>query len=473
MRSIREARPFAIWAGVLVICLVAGELIEAAGAGWAAPVPIAGAGAVLIITQKNVRFLSALGSSLVLLLLARSVLAPGILSNTTPLWVAGLIMLALVLEFRKLALPRNFLLIALLALTLIVPTVFYGTSQDVVKSTGIAAMWIVVFFGAANLPATQRPKLYWTILVAGVVESVLAILETLFRFEWLRVFVVGSAAEGAYVVRPNLILGDWTNRAQGTVGYPIPFAAFIVIALVLLVVGGIIQSYRVKVGLALLFVVALLLSGSRSSFVALGLAVGIILLSILQQNRKRVSRRQVALMLGALAVAAVGAAFFGLRALQSNDFSLMHRGGVVESALNVFSLPLPRVLWGSGYNSAEGLFESGVLNTTGLEVVDNTLVTQLIYSGVFGLLIFIALIIVGFSGSRIAGRAALAALVAFFFFFDIFNWHLITFLLFLFIGLANAPVAARSGTITAWLPSWPATSAKGEKTSEPAVTRAI
>lgn len=455
-------RPLIVWALVLLVSLVVGNFIEAAGFGLAAPLPIIAASVVLIVMYKQARLVSALGASFVLLLIARSVLAPGVLSSTTPIWVSLLILLAAVLEWRSLKVPRNFLLVILLAVALVIPTLFYGGVSDAAKAAGVGAMWVAVFFAAANLPLTHRPKLYWTLLVAGVIEALFAISESLLKVEWLRNYVLGSAEEGTYIMRSNLILGDWTNRAQGTVGYPIPFAAFIAVALVIAVVGRLIHNNWAIAGLSLLFVCALLLSGSRSSFVALGLALAAILVTFLQNNRRRVSKRQLALVFGALGVAAIGATFFGVRALLTNDFSLMHRGGVVESAINVLGLPLARVLFGSGYNSAEALFESGVLATEGLEVVDNTLVMQLVYSGVVGLIILLALLVISFAASDITGRAVLAVIFAFFFFFDVFHWHLITFLMFTFLGFANSPADARVTGLRQWLPSWRGSRGKEE-----------
>lgn len=429
---------FAMWGTIGVASLICGKILETFGMGAISPVPLVVAALLLVWLHKSARIASAMGASLALLLLSRSVLVPGSLATTAPIWVVIVLGWALVLSRGRLRVPRNTWALALLSLSLAIPSMVQTGTTTSIKALGISIMWFVVFYSAANLTSLERRLFLRTIVIAGAMEAFLAIGETLFQLDVLRTYIVGSVADGAYVVRPNTILGDWTNRAQGTTGYPMPFATFIAIAALTLQFGGVVRRPWLKYAILVLFVVALFLSGARSAFVAvgLGLAIAIVTLAI---SARREGKKTPGLkwMIAAFSLLALFGAAALAKAISTNDFSLTHRSGVIESAAGVFSLPLPRVVFGSGYNSSEQLFASGLLQTTSIAVVDNTLLTQLIFAGVVGLAILCFVIGWAFVRSDVLGRSVLAAIVASFFFYDIFVWHLCAFLIFTFVGLAS------------------------------------
>ena len=429
---------FATWGTLAVASLAVGKLLETVGMEAVSPIPLVIAALLLVWLNRSSRIASAMGSSLVLLLLSRSILVPGSLATTAPIWVVIVLGWALVLSRERLRMPRNAWALALLSLSLAIPSLVQTDTTTSVKALGISIMWFVVFYSAANLTSLERRLFFRTIVIAGAVEALLAIGETLLQIDVLRTYVVGSIADREYVVRPNTILGDWTNRAQGTTGYPMPFATFIAIAALTLQFGRVVSRPWLKYAGLTLFLVALLLSGARSAFVAiaLGLAIAIVTLAI---TARRQGKKMPGLkwMIAAFALLVLFGAAALVKAISTNDFSLTHRSGVIESAAGVFSLPLPQVIFGSGYNSSEQLFASGLLHTTSIAVVDNTLLTQLIFSGVVGLVILCYVIGWAFAHSGVLGRAVIAAVVASFFFYDIFVWHLCAFLIFAFVGLAS------------------------------------
>lgn len=425
------------WCALGLVATLAGEYIEYLGRPIFAPLPLVGVAIAMILMYPKRRLVIALSSSLLLLLLAKSTLSPGILESTGPIWVCVLLGLALGLQAKALDFPRQGLVVLLLALMFLIPTAVQGDLSTTAKAAGISLAWLFAFLASTNLKSSDRRVLLSVILWAGCFEALIAIGESLLNWAFIRDFIAGSADEGGYIVRPNVILGDWTNRAQGTVGYAIPFGAFIVIAILIAIVSDLISSRSLKWITVGLLSVALLLSGARSAIVALALGIAVLLVVSIVRARK--AGRKPPMLVGTLiafgALVVLGLGFF-VKAMLTADFSLSHRGGVVASAANMFTLPAPQVLFGSGYNSAQKLFDAGILHTEGLGVVDNTFLTQFIFSGEVGVALLLCTIVLAFVRSDVLGRAALAAFTTLFFFYDIFNWHLSTFVLFVFVGYA-------------------------------------
>jgi hypothetical protein len=426
-----------MWFAVGLIALIAGEVVQYLGYYALAPLPLLVASILLIVLHRSHRILSALGSSLVFLLIAESTLSPGSMVTTAPLWVSLVLALALALEWRRFHIPRHAWAVVLFGAALVIPTFVGGDLTLTAKTIGIAGLWVFAFTAAANLPRAHRSPLFGFVIVAGCVEAVLAICESLLRSELVRTYITGNASDG-YLVRVNLILGDWTNRAQGTMGYAIPFGAFIVTAILVCVFSPVVKNGYVRAAVVALLSVAILLSGARSSIaaLALGLGVGFVVIALRARKNNRRVRGLTWIVLGVAVLGGAGLLFF-IRALSTGDFSLLHRGGVLASGTNMFGLPPLQLWFGSGYDSARELFESGVLfAATGQPIVDNTLLTALIFSGILGLASLITIVVLAFIRSDALGRSVLAAAFVLFFFYDLFSWHLSAFLLFTFVGFA-------------------------------------
>jgi len=433
-----------VWILVGVCVVVGGKALQAAGFYAIAPLPLVTAAVAAVIANKGSRLLVAVGSALFILLLAESALSPGSMVTTAPLWASLVLVLGLAFTWRQLRLPRSAVLMLLLCGGLVLPTLAQGDMTLAAKATGIVGLWFLIYVAAAHLTVAHRAKLLVVIVGAGCVEATLAVFESLLKWEAIRTYVTANASDG-YIVRPNVILGDWTNRAQGTIGYAIPFGAFIVLAILIVVFGGVVRGRGWKAAIVGLLSVAILLAGARSAIAALAFGLGIgFVFTVIRARRMGVRVPGLKGMIIALTgLVAAGLVFF-VRAIATRDFSLAHRGGVVESAVNMIDLPPLQLIFGSGYHSADKLFESGILHTDGERIVDNTLLTQLIFAGLVGLVLLIAVVTIAFVRSPILGKAVLAAVFTLFFFYDLASWHLSMFVVFLFVGFASSPSSWRS-----------------------------
>jgi hypothetical protein len=426
-----------VWTIVAVAALASANILDANVSSTLAVLPLFVVSVGAVLHDREHSLVSALVASLVLLLISRSVLAPTLLSTTAPIWVSGLIALALVMNFRTIRLPKSTILVALLSLMLVLPTVIQTDLSTTAKAVGIGAMWVLVFLGAANLRRDLRPRIAVAVIVAASAEAVLAILESLVKLEIVREQITGSAAEQDYILRDNLILGDWTNRAQGTLGYPIPFAAFLTVGLFVALLSGVIRSRLLIAAVVLLITTGIVLSGTRSAAVALAVGLGTWCISLIVSSIVRKKRLPgLTLAITATLLAGAGVAAFLARAVLIGDFSLLHRGAVIDTAWGLRDLPLPRLLFGSGYNTSGKLFDEGILTTGGLQTIDNALISQVIASGLVGLVLLLVILVLAIKRADIATRSVLAAIVAFYFFFDVMAWHAMTGVLFVAVGFA-------------------------------------
>jgi hypothetical protein len=443
----------ALWTVISLAALVSANVLDGNVSSAVAAVPVFLVCVAAVMHNRQYSLVSALTASLVLLMISRSVLAPTLLSTTAPLWVSGLLFLALVMNFRRIRLPKSTIIVALLSLMLVLPTVIQTDMSTTAKAVGIGAMWLLVFLGAANLAWSLRPRVVIAFIIAACAQAVLAVLESLVKLEVVRDLITGSAGEQTYIVRDNLILGDWTNRAQGTLGYPIPFAAFLTVGLFVALLSGVIRNRVVLMSVLLLLMTGIVLSGTRSAAVALAVGLATWCVSLLISARVQ-RKRLPGMVLAIVATVVVGAAgvAFLVRSVLIGDFSLLHRSAVIDTAWGLGELPLPRLLFGSGYNSASRLFDEGILSTGGLQVIDNALISQVIASGLVGLILLVTSLVLAVARADIATRSVLMAIVAFYFFFDVMSWHAMTGILFAAIGFAvttkrsvNAPSSAESG----------------------------
>jgi hypothetical protein len=436
---VRHVATRIVWPVSAILALILGETMDDLGLSPLSVLPLAVLAVAYVLHDPTARLTSALIASLGLLLISRSVLTTELLNTATPLFVSALIVLAIVMD-RTLVLPRlATALVAGLVLMLIAPTVVQSDLTTTAKAVGIGAMWLLVVVAASNVTREQGVKILRFVIALGGAQALLAILESLLKLDLVREFVVGSATGETYVVRNNVVLGDWTNRAQGTLGYPIPFAAFLVVVLLLVLFSSAIGDLRVKVGIVLLLGVALALSGTRSAVVAVAAGLGVYC-ACLAWNAWRAKTKVPGLKWAVAATTVLvmaGVAFF-LRSLMTGDFSLLHRSAVIEGAFELGSLPVLQLLFGSGYNAAPALQAIGYFQTDNSRAIDNAFISQVIVSGLVGLVLLIVVLGYAIWRSSNAGRAVLVAIVTFFFFFDVLSWHAITALLFLAIGSAFA-----------------------------------
>lgn len=435
----------AIWISIALIAFCVGGILDAGRFSFLAAVPVVIAAIAFVLRSRRSSLAAALIASLVLLAVSRSALTPDGLTTTTPLVVVALLLLACALSWKRLILPKSSILVAALAALLIIPTALSTDSSTTGKTLGIGAMWLLVFFAAANLQSGERRRLLQVFLGLAIITAVIAVCETIFDSPFVREFIAGSATTESYIIRDNRMLGDWTNRAQGTFGYPIPFAAFLSVALLVTLLSNLVSRLPVRILIVALLGSAILLTGTRSAIAALAVGLGVYCVSrIINARSSGDSLRKLALPLAGTAILGLAGLVFLLRSIATQDFSLLHRGSIIEAAMDLLALPPMALIFGSGYNSAPALFEAGVLHSEGLRVIDNALISQVIVSGLLGLAVLVALLVFAVRNSKATGRAVIGALVTFCFFFDVMSWHAVTFLLFVAIGFATPAWTVRT-----------------------------
>lgn len=358
------------------------------------------------------------------LLVSRSVLAPVTLSGIAPVAAAVPAVLVLIIHWRRVRVGWTALLVAGMGVLLVAPGIVGADQASLIKGVGVGAMWFALFVLAASTSGEQRSALAAGFVGAMTVEAMIAMTESFFRAGFVREYIAGGVGGGEYVVGPNLLIGDWATRSFGTIGHPIPLALLLVIAIVIVIGSWHAKRWPMRLVILLVLLGGVLATGARSALVSL-LCAGLVLAVGAVRHLQR--RRTLAIVsLGVvLAALAGGIGLILARSLASNDFSVEHRGGMLESAARLLTQPLDRVLFGFGYNAPVRLHALGILGNDGLNVVDNTLVTQAATAGIVGVVLLLVLLGAAAVRGGLIVRATLAAVLASMFFFDLQSWHLV------------------------------------------------
>jgi len=431
--------------GVLVVgVLLVSALLDHFGAGYAGAALYAAAGASWVVWCRGRRPAAALQVGILVLTVSESVLAPAPIRTLAPLLVVGAIILAMILD-RELPVWNTTLALMVAIWALVsVTTVLNADLVSSLKAVGVGAMWLAAAVGAQAVRSKVEWRELWaTIMVLASVASAIAILESLLQVAVVRTLVAADAT-GEYVVRGNTILGDWTNRAQATFGHPIPLAVFLAVALVLaFTVRSVVWPARAA--LVVTFGLGILLTGSRSAFVAVGVGLLVFAVSRLVMGGSSDRRaRELWIPIGVAGVALLAATAYFVRAAVTSDFSLLHRGSMVSAVWNVLvDQGTWHTLFGGGYTAVADGFASGAFGPTDAPVIDNGLASSLMMLGVAGTACLVIVLAIGVARGTDSMRAVILTILASFAFFDVLGWHAVSFMLFGAVGLANANAIVR------------------------------
>lgn len=239
----------------------------------------------------------------------------------------------------------------------------------------------------------------------------------------------------------NTIIGG-TVRAEGLAGHPIPYSMLMVFALLLVFVHESGLRPRSRFLCVVVFVSALVLSGSRSSIVALVVSGALALLF----SRLSFGRRLALLVLSVGSVMTVVLSPTGAQHLSKSLSTLQgsgsytHRLGALESFGKVLGVRDGADYFiGTGYSSELGLFTRGLLQTDKFNIVDNQFLSTMIWGGVLALGGLIVAMAIAFLSGPTLVRAGVCFVGVFMNSFDIFKWQGPTAMLMFFLALACFP----------------------------------
>ncbi|QNK80975.1 O-antigen ligase [Nakamurella sp. PAMC28650] len=275
------------------------------------------------------------------------------------------------------------------------------------------------FFLARRMLPAGLNRVCGAIVALAAAQSVMAIAEP---FVFPTHLWAPAALDSLGNVAPltNAILGSAIERSQASLGHPLPLGFLLAVGLVL-VLRVLPLTWLPKVLIIMLLLVGLVFSGSRNSLI---LAVGLLLFFGV---RKLSAPRLVAvslLFLGVVVIAAL-AGLFSSEAITNfaASGSYTHRiaaYGAFGQLLGGQSLAAAVI--GNGYGSTQRLFNAGLLQTDGFNVVDNQFVLMLSQGGLVALVTFSALCVESFFGRNWLWRGAVVVVVANSLIFDWFSW---------------------------------------------------
>ncbi len=374
----------------------------------ATTVTLAALGVVLLATiRRDVAVLLAAGVTTALnLLVPVSRMEPDILRFVVPLtglalaaiaavrtpgWMKWMTLPVAYLSFTGVvALTQSgFLLWLLSAATLISGTVL-GTalrSADRVDRFAVVFAWFAAALGVA---ATLEYALGWPPAWRGAVIN----------------------ADGtSYPLHQVLIAG---TRAQATLGHPLPLSTILVLALAVLLLHR--TRHQVMRAIGIVAVTAgLIAAGSRNALI---LAVGLVLFLA--------ARRLTTMRVPAFAAIFV-AALVGLVWASETEFtgtgSYTHRIEAMESVTNLLTERSPvEVIFGSTAGGVPELYARGLLQSDGLEAIDNQYVHTFAADGLIGVLMLGAIGVLAFVRATPHGRILIGVLATQGMIFDYLAW---------------------------------------------------
>lgn len=293
----------------------------------------------------------------------------------------------------------------------------------------IGVMTVVV--GSKMGPQDRQVFMAGLVLLAGA-HSLLSVSELLGQEPFL--WGYGKTTDGTDVILANPFLGGTVPRAQSTMGHPIAAATLVAVGLLMLLLRR--KSYRPASFVLLLsvLVVGILLTGTRSVVVAIGLALAFFYFMSSESRNKAVRYLTVAVIIAAFIAVDLGVSTLVDQLMDSGSYT--NRAGALESVPMLFTRDPSEVIWGSGFGSEPLLFSEGYFQQNGFNIVDNQLVTTLATAGVVGLLGLSAIYLYTFSKAGTYVRTLLIFMTAMLFSFDYLRWHVMVVLLFAIIGMS-------------------------------------
>lgn len=296
----------------------------------------------------------------------------------------------------------------------------------------LLAMMVVMI--ASKMGPQDRSVFVGGLVLLGAVHSLLSIREYAGQQPWL--WGYGKTLAGADLILPNPFFGSIVPRAQSTMGHPIAAATLVAASLLTLLLHR--KSFRPIFFGALFFILltGVLLTGTRSVVLGIGLALAFYYLVSSESRYKAVKYVTTAAIVGAFLTLDLGVSKLVGELVDSGSYT--NRAGALESVPMLFTRAPEEVFWGSGFGSEARLFSEGFFQQNGFNIVDNQMVTTLATGGVIGLSGLCAIYVYAFVTASAYVRTTLIFMATMLFSFDYFRWHAIFLLFFVFIGMSSS-----------------------------------
>ena len=227
--------------------------------------------------------------------------------------------------------------------------------------------------------------------------------------------------------RTNPFLGDQLFRAQGTMGHPIALAVLLAATLIVVLQRRVKLSQAAHYMTVSLLSIGIILTGTRSVVISLLVAGAFWLAS---DNRRGMAGRVMSSFF-ALSVALV--VFYSEIDKILNE--LIDSGSYTNRLFVIMSIPslieqgFVNVMFGAGLSGESKLFQSGVLSSGTLNVVDNQFISTYINAGLIGAGLLLVTFIFCFRARSLNVRVMSVFLFSMLMVFDMFSWYSCVFLL--------------------------------------------
>ena len=297
-----------------------------------------------------------------------------------------------------------------------------GTPDDMALLARIAVLTVLTSIAATRVDRANMRIILRYLLAAGYVHLAFAVVEA---FQGRPVWGFQQRADSTDFVQSNELFTTSIARLEGATGHSILFGLTLAVAIFAVFTLRGLKFHSVAMSIPLIVGVAF--SGSRSTILAIGLTLCVVILS----KSVRLHFLVRIGLIGAVLVVLLQAADYisaVSEALQESG-SFRHRLEGINSADELLQRPFLESLFGSGYGAKDQLFQRGFFQDSEFEIVDNQFVFTLGTLGIVGVAILCAFLASALYRTPPFAKFVVITLGIMMFSFDVMTWFFTIMLL--------------------------------------------
>lgn len=327
------------------------------------------------------------------------------------------------------ALATTFIIATLL------PTIATESEDPLLFTLRLIIPWVLILVAGRRMTPLDFLFFSRAFILFGILQSLIAFLD------WSGTSVPGFGYSliGEFRLE-NTLFGESFPRAQGLAGHPIVFSVIIIIGIIMIWRDTGRMAALLRVMAAITLTGALLLSGTRSAALALG--VGILFLIVRSGSSFGARLRNFMVLGGLVGVLSLNS---GVRAYLGEVVGALTESGSYTHRTGAFESIPPLIdgrstitsIFGNGYSSEGALFDLGFLQQDGLRVIDNQIVTTFVVSGLVGVMLLLCIVVRSVWVGDIFVKTAVLVMLVMFMSFDFLRWAGPSLTFFLIIGMAD------------------------------------